>query len=177
MKKYILLFLIPFCTILNAQVKWMNFTDALAQQKIAPKKIMVDFYTDWCKPCKEMDVKTYGNPDIANFINENYYAVRFEADGLEEVEYLGRKFPKPTYVKNNPKRILNSFTRFMNVSSVPATVFLDEEANPITNINGYLTANELEVYLKMISNDDYKKIKTKEDWEIYTTKLNSKIKK
>ena len=135
---------------------------------------MIDFYADWSKPCKLMDQKTYGNQIIANYINEHFYAVRFEADGNEKITYLGKQFG----MSDSPRKkdYLNDFTRFMNVSSIPSTVFLDEKSNPITNLNGYLTAKELEVYLNMISNDEYKRIKTKSDWENYTNKLQSKIK-
>ena len=175
MKKLFLLLLITFCAFSNAQVKWLTFSEAMAQQKITPKKIIVDFYADWCKPCKLMDKSTYGNTVIANYINEHFYAVKFEADGNEKVNYLGKEFGKTDSEVKNNKESLNDFTRFMNVSSIPSTVFLDEKSYPITNLNGYLTAKELEVYLHMISTNDYKKITTKIDWEDYTKKLQSKI--
>jgi thioredoxin-related protein len=170
------IFLLFFVTVFlsKAQVKWMSFSEAMTQQKVQPKKILIDFYADWCNPCKIMDKKTYGNPIIANYINEHFYPVKFKADGNEEINYLGKQFG--TSETPRKKESLNDFTRFMNVSSVPSTVFLDEKSNPITNLNGYLSAKELEVYLTMIANDDYKKIKTKDDWENYTNKLQSKIK-
>ena len=64
----------------------------------------------------------------------------------------------------------------MNVGAVPSTVFLDESGAPITILQGELSAKELEPYLSLMSNDLYKKIKTREEWEDFQRKFNSKIK-
>lgn len=174
MRRIFVLFFVLFSFLSFAQVKWMSFSDALNAQKVQPKKIMINFYADWCKPCKEMDQTTYTDPLIVNYINEKFYAVKFEADGNEKISYLGKNFGKNT--TNKKKQALNNFTLFMNVSSIPSTVFLDEHSLPITNINGYLTAKELGVYLSMIASNDYKKIKSRTDWEEYNKKLQSKTK-
>ena len=65
----------------------------------------------------------------------------------------------------------------MNVNTVPATVFLDEQHNPITILQGALTAKELEPYLVLMSTDEYKKIDTREKWETFHKKFKSNIKK
>jgi len=47
-------------------------------------------------------------------------------------------------------------------------VFLDENAQMITPIPGYQTPQKIELYLKFIASDDYKEIKTKEQWTEYS---------
>ena len=64
----------------------------------------------------------------------------------------------------------------MNVTTIPTTVFLDEQSMPITILQGNLTAKELEPYIPFIANDDYKKINTREQWENYQKKFRSTIK-
>ena len=47
---------------------------------------------------------------------------------------------------------------------------------PITNINGFLSAKELDPYLKIISSNEYKKFKSRAEWENYQRKMKSTIK-
>jgi thioredoxin-related protein len=62
----------------------------------------------------------------------------------------------------------------MNVAAVPSTVFLDESGNPITILQGELSAKELEPYLEFISKDLFKKIVPENSGKIIRKNLNLK---
>lgn len=88
---------IGFGTYVQAQetIKWVTFNEALELQKKKPKKIFMDVYTDWCGPCKMLDKQTFHNPDVVKYINEHYYAVKFNGEGNETVAYQGKTYSNP----------------------------------------------------------------------------------
>ena len=73
-------------------VKWMSLEEAMEKVKITPRPIIMDFYTDWCGWCKTMMKTTYANPDLAQYINNNFYPVKFNAERKDTFEYLGEKY-------------------------------------------------------------------------------------
>jgi len=171
MKKILLLVFITIgLTQSNAQKKinWMSMDEALAAQKETPKKIIMDVYTKWCGPCKLMDKKTFSNNDVVKFINENYYAVKFNAEGTEKITYQDFTYTNPNYQEGRKGR--NSqhlLAHALKVTGYPSLVFFKEEGDLIQTIVGYKTPEQLEIYLKMIANDDYLKLTTGEAWQEY----------
>jgi len=169
MKKLIVLALSLMAIAVQAQeINWITMDEALAAQKENPKKIVVDVYADWCGPCKMMDRNTFTNEDVIQYINENFYAVKFDAEGTEEVNYQGHQFTNPEYKEG--KRGRNSthqFTRALQVRGYPSMVYFDEKGALIQAVPGYQAPQQLEIYLKMIATDDYKEITSAESWQNY----------
>lgn len=171
MKKLLLLTFIIFATsVIQAQeIKWMSMNDALAAQKKQPKKIFVDAYTTWCGPCKMLDRNTFSNKDVIQYINKHYYAVKFNAEGDEVVNFKDKVFKNPNFdpEKKTGRNAVHEFAIAMGVSAYPTMVFFDEKGGFLTPVKGYLTPKKLEIFLKIFATDDYKKVKTDEEWKKY----------
>ncbi len=169
--KHIAFFLVIFVTqsgLSQEEIQWMTMNEALAAQKEQPKKIIMDVYTQWCGPCKLLDKNTFSNEDVIQFINANYYPVKFNAEGTEEITYQDFTYTNPNY---QPERKGRNATHFfadaLRLQGYPSLVFFEENGNLIQALPGYKTPQELEIYLKMIANDDYKALTTMEAWEKY----------
>lgn len=156
---------------LQAQVNWMTVDEAEAAMQKEPRKVLMDVYADWCGPCKMMDKNTYGNAEVADYINKNYYAIKFNAEGNETFSYKGKKYSNPGYKKTSGMGVQHQFAEYLSVTAYPTTVFFDEQLNPITAMRGYYDAKQFEPYLKLFATDAYKKIKTQEDFDAYQRSL------
>ena len=170
MKKRILIFVFSLIMVcVNAQIiDWMSFEEALEAQKENPKKILVDVYTDWCGPCKLMDKKTFQNPDVAAYISEHYYAVKFNAEGQEVIKYFGNTFTNPNYDSSRKGRnSTHQFTQYLGVKGYPTVIFISETADLITPLVGYQNPQQIELYLKMIKQGDYMIFSKPGDFENY----------
>ena len=151
----------------SQEISWISFEEATENQKINPKNIIIDIYTNWCGPCKLMEKNTFKNKDIARFINDNYYAVKFNGEGNEPIKFKDKVFKNPGYDKSRAfkRNSSHQFTQFLGVNAYPTTIFLDSEMNLITPVRGYLIPKQLEIYLELFKNDQYKSIKSQTDFD------------
>jgi thioredoxin-related protein len=119
------------------KVKWLTWTEAVTLQKLQPRKIFVHVYADWCVWCKKMDVTTYQDSALAMILNTEYYAVKFDAEMKEDMEYRGFVFK---YEQTGDKGYHQFAVSLLNGEmSYPALVILDETENRINIMRGYRT--------------------------------------
>ncbi|WP_439132012.1 thioredoxin family protein [Polaribacter sp.] len=170
-KKIVSLCAIAFvCISINAQkINWVSMDEALALQQKNPKKIMVDVYTNWCGPCKMLDKQTFQNEDVANYVNENFYAVKFNGEGNDTFTYKENEFSNPNYdaSKANRRNSSHQFANYLDLRGYPTIAFFDEDGNFLYPLTGFYKPNQLEFYLKLFVADKHKEIKTKEEFQAY----------
>ena len=169
MKILFTIILITLFSTANAQkINWMTMDEALAAQKVTPKKIFMDVYTKWCGPCKLLDKNTFSNNDVIAYINENYYAVKFNAEGTESITFEDFTYTNPNYQEGRKGRnATHFFADALKLRGYPSLVFFEDDGTLIQAVPGYKTPQQLEIYLKMIANDDYKDVSTAEAWQTY----------
>ncbi len=169
MKNIILfLFVLTLGTTQAQQINWITMDEALAAQKKNPKKIFMDVYTTWCGPCKMLDKNTFSDKAVIEYVNKNYYAVKFNAEGNETVTYQDFTYTNPNYqAERKGRNAQHLFAHALKVNAYPTVAFFRENGDLIQAVPGYRTPQQLEIFLKMIHSDDYLKVTTAEAWDKY----------
>lgn len=162
----------------DATINWMTLEQAMTAQAKKPKKIFMDAYTDWCGPCKMLDANTFHNADFVKYVNENYYAVKFDAEGNETIKFKGKTYSNPSYdpAKDKARNSSHQLAQALQVRSYPSMIFMDEQGNFLYTAVGYMTPQQLEIYLKLFASNDYKNLKTEDDWKKYQAKFKGTFK-
>lgn len=57
-----------------------TLTKVLSQAKAENKLVFVDFYTQWCLPCKMMDEDVFTDREIGKFMNKNFVSYKVDAE-------------------------------------------------------------------------------------------------
>ena len=173
MKKYLAIFVFFLFTGLaaNAQtadkITWLSWDEAALKMEKAPKKLLVDVYTDWCGWCKRMDQSTFVDPQVAQYLNENYYPVKFNAEQQQEILFNNKTYH---FRKNGARGYHELAAEWLNNRlSFPTVVFLDESMNVIQPIPGYLEAPKMEAILNYFGTDSHKTT----PWETYEKKFSN----
>jgi thioredoxin-related protein len=165
-------------------VKWMTLQEAMEKMQTQPRPLVVDFYTDWCGWCKQMMRTTYADPDVAQYINTNFYPVKFNAETKDTIEYLGQKYgPVGTGRATNALAI-----KFLqNKLMYPTTLFLngwDKQKNDFIFsmlAQGYLEKKKFEPTLvftleNAFRSSNYEDFHTQYDKAFYDSTTDDKLK-
>lgn len=90
MKKvfYLLVLLIGTLGNLSAQMVMFKgtFDEALQKAKEEKKDLFVDFYADWCGPCKVMEKEVFSQPEVGAYFNAHFICVQVNVDTKENRE-------------------------------------------------------------------------------------------
>jgi thioredoxin-related protein len=150
MKKIILVLSLMLLSMVSfaQEIKWMTMDEALKAQEKDPKPIFMDVYTDWCGPCKMLDKNTFHDAAIVEIVSKNYYAVKFNAEGNETINFQGVKYTNPKYVEGKTGRNgVHEFTSFLKVQGYPTMYIFEATGEIKSNILGYGTAEQLKADL------------------------------
>jgi len=102
-------FLIGTWLVEGPGVAWQPYSDqVLAEARKTGKPVIIDFYADWCAPCRELEEVTFHDPEVVKQSKQDFVMVKID---------LTRK--------GNPvhEDLLSRF----GVKGVPTVVFLDRQ--------------------------------------------------
>ena len=167
MKSLFIVFIIAGCFHVSAQtaekVKWYTLDEALKLNATAPRKILIDMYTDWCGFCKKMDAETFNHPVVAKYINKHFYAVKFDAESSAPV-----KFGDHTFVNQGSggsRKSTHQFATAFGVSGYPTIVYLTGDLKLIGAVPGFMAPKQIEPLLHFIVEEQYRNNISLEDYQ------------
>lgn len=94
MKKLILsmaLALLAGVVMAQTDFRQISYQEGLDAAKKEGKLLFVDFYTEWCGPCKILSNDVFPREDVGNFMNEHFVCLKIDSEKGEGVE-LSKKF-------------------------------------------------------------------------------------
>jgi thioredoxin-related protein len=180
MKKLTLTFfiLLPLLNFAQEQglVKWVTLNEAEDLMKKEPRKILVDVYTPWCGPCKMLSSQTFNNPEIADFINKNYYAIKFNAEGKDSITFRGTTYKNTEYNpqstgRNGTHDLTKAIAPVQGKIAYPTVVYMDEDFKIIAPVQGFMAPKDIEPILNYFQDNSYKNIA----WDEYSKAFKSKL--
>jgi len=169
----------------GSYVKWMTLQEAMEKMKTQPRPIIMDFYTDWCGWCKQMMKTTYADPALAQYIDANFYPVKFNAETKDTIDYLGEKYGPVGAGKNATNAL--AVKLLQGKLMYPTTMFLnnfDKQKNEFVFsmlAQGYLDKTKFEPTLiftleNAFRNSSYDDFKAGYDVSFYDTATERRLK-
>jgi thioredoxin-related protein len=152
-------------------INWMTIAEAQEAMKKEPRKILIDTYTDWCGWCKRMDASTFSHPDIVKYVNKKYYAVKFDAEQMEDVVFNGKTYKHQGGAGRQGYHEL-AYALMNGKMSYPTIIYLDEDLNNLSPVAGFMKASQIDMVLKFFGENHYKEgVKWEQFEKTYTTKV------
>jgi thiol:disulfide interchange protein DsbD len=110
---------------------WQKFSIAAYESSLkSNEKMVIDFYADWCIPCKELDALTFSDKRV---IDEMERFTNYKVDMTkmtDENENLRKRF---------------------NVIGMPTVLIIDSQGKEIHRITGFVNAEEFLGYIRGIN--------------------------
>ena len=117
-------------------VTWHSYSEqVLAEAQRLKRPVILDFYADWCAPCRELDEVTFHDPEIVKQAKRDFIMIKVDLTQ-----------------KGNPvhERLLDQF----GVKGVPTVVFLDHQGKERRKLRlvDYLPADQFLIRMADIKN-------------------------
>ena len=108
-------FLLPSETESGELINWQKYTpEQLQQAKDLSKPVVLDFYADWCIPCKELDKYTFSDKRIVE----------------QAKKFIMLKADLTHFQSEQTNNLRNKF----NIKGVPTIVFINSEGREVEDL-------------------------------------------
>ncbi len=150
-------------------LKWKTLDEVSELTKNAPRKIIINLYDNYNISSTMLNLKTFNNPVISDYLNKNYYCVNIDARTKDTLNFLSQKYINEGAshgFHQLPIAMLNGKMQF------PAFLILDENLKLIDRFQTYMIPEDFEVLVNFIGENAYKN----QNWEEYKKAFKSSFK-
>lgn len=102
--------------------KNISLDEAIELARKENKQVFIDFYADWCAPCKMMERNVFTDESVYSFFNERFISVKMDVED---------------------KGFGSEAAATHNISAMPTLLLIDPDKDVIMKERGYRDANGL----------------------------------
>jgi thiol:disulfide interchange protein DsbD len=114
----------------KASPDWQYFSQEAYEASLdVNNKMIIDFYADWCVPCKELDALTFSDKRVV----------------AKSKEFVNYKVDMTQTMSDETEQLRNRFS----VIGMPTILIIDSKGNEVKRLTGFVTADE---FLEIINN-------------------------
>ena len=129
----------------EGKLEWLAFDAATDRAQSQNKHLIVDVYTTWCGWCRIMEKQTYGDPEVAAYLKQNFVLAKVNGEASTKMHWRGKELTE------------REFARAIGVNGYPATYFLKPNSDMLGGVSGFVRSPEFMIYAKYISTRWYEK--------------------
>lgn len=113
----------------NLEPEWQKFSEVKYETSLKNnERMVVDFYADWCIPCKELDALTFSDPRVLGRMGKfTSYKVDMTKTLSDETEVLRTKF---------------------KIIGMPTVLIINAKGEEVERLTGFVNADE---FLKILN--------------------------
>lgn len=98
-----------------------TFDEAMKKAQQEKKDLFVDFYADWCGPCKVMASEVFTLPEVGDFFNSHFVCIQINVEAANNKE-IAKKY---------------------NVTALPTMVFISHDGKELRRVQGAVPPDAL----------------------------------
>jgi len=136
-------------------IKWMSWEEAVEQMKVEKRKILVEVFKPDCGWCAHLERTTLNKDHIGDYINANYYPVRFNAMQEDPVELNEKTY---RFTKKGGQEY-HEFAALLTMGrlSYPTIAIFDSNMQLLQPLTGYKDPSTFEKIMTYYAEDHHKR--------------------